>query len=241
MLFFVRFMMRFGLTQYSEARALCTRSDVRNFFDNSIQSTLKTFGLADDIILGKGLYTKSPNIPIPHSIEPIEDQSFMRSFFGEKRPLNATEIGRIHLNFQRNSLGKAFLLGLSQTTRNKEIQDYLIRGMNLAKKHMDKMSSFLIKDSLPVPENLDSEVTDSTDTVFSDKLILFFVVSLDALGIAADGITLSRSMRRDLSGVVNNLITEIGLYAEDGVQLMIKHKWLDRIPETANRQELIGV
>jgi hypothetical protein len=160
MLLFLRFMARFGLTQYAEARASCTRSDVRNFFDNSIQSTMKLFSLADDIVLGKGIYTKAPCIPIPHSIEPVEDQSFMRGFFGEKRSLNASEIGRIYLNYQRNSLGKAFLMGISQTARDKEIHDYLIRGMNLAKKHMDKMSSFLIKDNLPVPENWDSEVTD---------------------------------------------------------------------------------
>jgi hypothetical protein len=234
-------MSRFGLTNYSEARSSCTRTDVRNFFNQTINSTLELFNMADDILLGKGIYIKEPVIPVPDIIDFVAKQSFLNGFFGDKRPLNATEISRLNLSFQRNSLGKAFLLGLSQTIKDKEIKEYLIRGKNISEKQMESISSYLNDESLPIPLSLDSEVTTSTDLVFSDKLILFHVVGLDALGLAATGISLSRVMRRDLSVMLTRFMGEIALYAEDGFNLMIDKGWFQRMPEAADRKELIGV
>jgi hypothetical protein len=48
-------------------------------------------------------------------------------------------------------------------------------------------------------------------------------------------------MRRDLSLVLTRFIAEIALYSEDGVNIMIDKGWLERMPEAADRKELIGV
>ncbi|MDF2892413.1 MAG: hypothetical protein K0R80_2780 [Clostridia bacterium] len=241
MLAYIRFMSRFGLTNYAEARSTSTRSDVRNFFNQCITSTLELFNAADDILLAKGIFIKQPSIPIPDKIDFVEKQSFLNGFWGDKRPLNAAEISRLNLIYNRNSLGKAFLIGLCQTAKNKEIKEYLIRGKNLSEKQMEIAGSFLKNEDLPVPMTLDSEVTKSTDPVFSDKLMLFHVVGSDALGLAATGISLSRMMRRDLSLALTRIMAEIGLYAEDGFNMMIDNKWFERMPEAADRKELMGV
>lgn len=241
MLTYVRFMSRFGLTNYAEARGASTRSDVRNFFNQAITSAIALFNMADEVLLSKGLYVKEPHLPIPKKIDVVEKQSFLNGFLGGKRPLNATEISRLNLIFYRNSLAKAFLTGLSQTTENKKIKEYFIRGLNLSQKHMEIAGTFLQNDNLPTPLFLDAEVTVSTEKVFSDKLMLFHVVVLAALGLATAGISLSRVMRRDLSLALTGIMTEISLYAEDGFNLMIDNKWFERIPEAAERKELLEV
>lgn len=237
---FIRYMARFGLTNYSEARASCTRSDVRAFFNETIQSTVELLEMSDNILLSKGLYIKEPSIPIPDRIDFVEKQSFMSGFLGEQRPINASEINRLYFNFNRNSLGKAFMIGICQTTRDVELKEYFIRGRNIAEKHMDLVSDILKKENLPIPESMDSEVTDSTETVFSDKLITFFVVALIAMGLGVNGISLSRIMRRDISLAITRFMAEIALYSEDGANIMIDKGWLERIPEAADRNELIG-
>lgn len=238
---FIRFMARFGLDNYSEARACSSRSDVRAFFNEFIRSTLELLEMSDNILLSKGLYIKEPSIPIPDKIDFVEKQSFMNGFFGEQRPINAAEINRLYFNYNRNSLGKAFLIGVCQTTKNNELKEYFMRGKNIAEKHMDSIGSLLQKEELPIPELLDSEVTDSTETIFSDKLITFFMVALNAMGLGTNGISLSRIMRRDISLAITRFMAEIALYSEDGANIMIDKGWLERIPEAADRKELIGV
>jgi hypothetical protein len=241
MLIYVRFMARFGLTNYSEARGSSTRADVRDFFNKAINSTLEIFNMADDIMLGKGIYIKEPLIPVPDRIDMVENQSFLKGFFGEKRPLNASEMDRLYLNFYRNSLGKAFVIGLIQTSKNKELKEYFIRGKSIAEKQMEKVGFLLRNEDLPTPMLLDSEVTDSTDTVFSDKLMLFHIVALDAIGLSLNGLSLSRVMRRDLSLTFTGFMSEIALYADDGFNMLIANKWFERMPEAADRKELAGV
>lgn len=241
MLIFVKYTARFGLVNYSEARASCSRSDVRAFFNEAIQSTVALLEMSDKILLNKGLYIKEPSIPIPDRIDFVKKQSFLNGFIGEQRPLNAAEINRLYFNFNRNSLGRAFLVGLCQTTKNTELKEYFLRGKDISEKHMDSIITFLQKEALPIPESLDSEVTTSTEMVFSDKLITFFVVALNAMGLGTNGISLSRVMRRDLSLVLTRFMAEIALYSEDGVNIMIDKGWLERMPEAADRKELIGV
>ncbi|MDF2592286.1 MAG: hypothetical protein K0S75_1752 [Clostridia bacterium] len=236
---FIRYMARFGLTNYSEARACCTRADVRTFFNEIVTSTLDLLEMTDILLLNKGLYVKEPIIPIPDKIDFIEKQSFINGFIGEQRPINASEINRLYFNVIRNSLGKAFLIGMCQTVENKELKEFYKRGIGIAEKHMNLITSIIQKEDLPIPESFDSEVTDSTETVFSDKLVTFFVVALISMGIGVNGVSLSRVMRRDISLVITRFMAEIALYSEDGFNIMIDKGWLERIPEAADRKELI--
>jgi hypothetical protein len=241
MLLYVSLMARFGLTNYSEARASSSNPDVREFLNRSIHATMELFNLADDILLSKGLYTKPPYIPIPESIDFVKKQGFLHGLLGEKRPLNVTEIDRLYLNFRRNSIGKALVMGFSQTTSNKDIQEFLMRGVGISANHMEVITSLLRKDNLPIPMILDTEVLDSTEPVFSDRLMVLHVTALDALGLATNGITLSRVMRHDLTLAITRFMAEIAQYAKEGMDIMIDNEWLQRIPEAANREELIGV
>jgi hypothetical protein len=240
-LIFVKYMARYGLVNYSESRASCSRSDVRGFFNQAVQWTLELLEMADHMLLSKGLFIKEPSVPIPDKIDFVAKQSIMKGFFGEIRPINVSEIDRLYFNYNSNALGKAFLIGLCQTTKTAQITEYLLRGKDIAEKHTDSISAILHKDDLPVPESLDSEVSNYTEMVFSDKLMTFFVVILNSMGLGTNGLSLSRVMRRDISLAITRFIAEIALYSEDGINLMIDNGWLERIPEAADRKELISI
>lgn len=239
MLTYVRFMSRFSLLSYSEARASSTRSNVRDFFDEAIRSNIKLFDMADEVLLGKGLFAKPPCIPIPDKLDLEEKHSFFGELVGERRPLNASEANRIYLNHQRNVIGEALLMGFIQTVKDLQIKEYFLRGLELARKHIDATASLFQNEGLAVPERFLEEVTESKEAVFSDRLMLFHIIALDSLGLAANGVTISRVMRADLAATFSKLMGQIALYSKDGFNLIIERNWLEQIPLAKNNKELL--
>ena len=49
--------------------------------------------------------------------------------------------------------------------------------------------------------------------------MVYHATALDAIGLASNGITLSRVMRRDATLAITRLMSEVTLYAEDGFSL----------------------
>lgn len=239
MLTYVRFMSRFSMISYSEARASSTRSDVRDFFDEAIRLNIKLFDMADDVLLGKGLLAKPPYIPIPDKIALEEKHSFFGELVGEKRPLNASEANRIYLNHQRNVLGESLLMGFIQTVKDPQIKEYFLRGQELSRKHIDAGASLLQSEGLAVPKRFLEEVTESKEVVFSDRLMLFHIIALDSLGFAANGVTISRVMRADLTVTFTKLMGQIALYSKDGLNLITEKNWLEQIPLAKSNKELL--
>jgi hypothetical protein len=95
------------------------------------------------------------------------------------------------------------------------------------------------KESLPVPMSWDSAITDSTSTVFSDKLVMFHVAAMIAAGVGNYGMAMAASPRRDIGLKYASLIPEISLYSEDGANIMIKHGWMEEPPQSDDRDQLI--
>jgi hypothetical protein len=239
MLTYVRYMSRFSLVSYSEARSSSTGSNVREFFDEAIRSNIELFDMADDVLLGKGLLSKPPYIPIPDKISLEEKQSFFGDLVGEKRPLNASEVNRIYLNHQRNALGESLLTGFIQTIKDHQIKEYFSSGLDLARKHLDATESLLQSDGLAVPKRLIEEVTESKEAAFSDRLMLFHIIALSSLGLAANGVSISRVMRSDIAVTFSKLMGQIALFSKDGLNLIIERNWLEQMPLARNNKELL--
>lgn len=62
---------------------------------------------------------------------------------------------------------------------------------------------------------------------------------MSAAGMGNYGTALSASPRRDIAADYVRLQGEIGLYGEDGLNLQIKHAWLERPPHAADRDQLM--
>ena len=228
-----------GFSLYAIALPNMARSDVREFVSECIVSLTELYNKVAEISLSKGVFIRPPLITIPHGVEFVESKKFLAGFLGDPRPLNALEITHIFSNIQTNALGKALLIGFSQVARNEELKEYFLRGKEIATKHAEVFSSMLRKEDLPAPMTWDHDVTDSRQSPFSDKLMLFHVTGLNALGLFNYGAAVSGSQRHDIHAQYGRLSTEIGIYAEAGAKLMIKNHWLEQTPLSPNRKELV--
>jgi hypothetical protein len=241
MLRYLKQMATLGLGNYSEALNVSAREDVRNFFTHCLQSSIELSNKADDILLSKGLYIRPPYIDIPSKIEFVEKQSYIHGLLGDTRPLNVQEITQIFINLQTNILGKAFTMGLSQTAESERVRNFVLRGKDISQKHVDVFSDMLKKEDLPYPIPYDAEVLNSTEQVFSDKLIVFHVAALNSLGIANYGKSISKSLRADVIASFARLSAEVAQYTKDGMDIMLDNHWLEKFPETADRKALAQV
>ncbi|WP_176555775.1 DUF3231 family protein [Virgibacillus ndiopensis] len=228
-----------GMFAFTQSLSLSTREDIYLFFSEGYRDYNKLHQKALLVSLTKGLYIRPPYIPTPDKVDYVKKQSFLTGWFGEKRPLTAIEIAFLFSNIQRNSLGIATLTGFSQVTKSKEIRDYIVRGVEIAKKHVNVFTSILKDSQVPVPMWSDSMVTNAaTFAPFSDKLMMAHVTGMISLGISFYGMSITANPRRDLVTHYTRLSGEIALYSEDGSNIMIDNGWLEEPPRMVDRDEL---
>ncbi|GMA65399.1 DUF3231 family protein [Alicyclobacillus fastidiosus] len=152
--------------------------------------------------------------------------------------MNALEITHLHTNIQKNVLGKWLIIGFAQVAKSPKVRQHFERGKELATKHLKIFTDVLLSDDLPAPTLSDTCVTDSTTQTFSDKLMLFHINATTAESIGDYGIAIGASPRRDLTLAYGRLFSEIALYADDGVEMMIEHGWFEQPPMADNRKSL---
>ncbi len=238
MLAYVQQLGKLGLNAHSVSTALAGRPDLHAFFLECLQEYGDVHKKANQILLSKGLYIRPPYIPYPKQVEFVSNKNFLAGWFGEKRPLTSLEVTNLYDNIQRNSLGRAVLIGFSQAAKSKKVTQYMMRGKKIAAKHVEVFGSILSKDDIPAAVTWDSEVTASTTPPFSDKLMMFHITALIAIGIGYYGTSMATTMRRDIHLKYSRLTAEIGKYAEDGANLMIEYNWMEQPPLSPDRDEL---
>ncbi|MFC7063118.1 DUF3231 family protein [Halobacillus seohaensis] len=227
-----------GLTLYSQALSLAARPDIQYLFSECLRESIKLREQAMDVLLTKGIYVRAPYITTPNKVDFVTNQNFLAGFFGEKRPLLSLEVANLYDNIQRNALGQQLLTGFQQVARSKKVRQYIERGKEIAGKHTNLFSNVLQKEELPASVMWDTGVKESTVPPFSDKLMMFQTSAMNAAGIAYYGTSMSTCLRRDLSTHYARLMVEIGLFAEDGINLMIENGWFEEPPRTINHNEL---
>jgi hypothetical protein len=234
---FIHQMAKIGLTNYSASVGSSVRADITDYFMECLSETMQLYKISKDLLLAKGLYVRSPSIP-NEKVEFVNKQAFLFDVIGEKRPLIVAEVGNLFANIQRNILGVATLIGFSQVAKDKEVTQFLLRGIDIGKKHVKIFGAKLEECNLPIPASLSAEVTTSTSYTFSDKLMMFFTTGLIALSIGYYGTGVAQSPRVDLGVMFNRLSLEVQLYSEDGSNIMINNKWMEQPPMAADRGEL---
>lgn len=193
---------------------------------------------ATQILLEKGIAYRPPTIPYPKKVEFVHKQSFILEGLGRRETLTGTEVTNIYGNIQTNYLGAALATAFSQVAQSNKARKYLLRGKEIALKHVEVLRSYLRMDSLPVPMTYEQQITDSTESTFSDKLMMFHFGLMIYAGIGNYGISISESQRTDLVLDYARLNAEVIKYSEDGANIMIAEGWLEQPPLAANRSDL---
>jgi len=235
---YIHQMASIGLTIYADSITSSTRSDITAHYKECLSETMELYEMAKDLLLEKGLYIRTPYLPNLEKVDYVEKQGFLWDVFGEKRPLIGPEITNLFANIQRNALGTAVLTGFSQVSQSKEVTKFMLRCIEVAKKHIKLFGEKLMESDLPVPMTWDPDVTESTAYTFSDKLMMAYTTSLIALSIGFYGASVSQSPRVDLGVMYNRLSAEIQKLSEDGANIMIKNKWLEQPPIAPSRKDL---
>ena len=237
-LHYLKYAGKAGLSIYTVAIGLVTREDVRDFFIHTLDSTVQLLSDVNTVLMAKGLLMCPPPIPIPEKVDFVKKQSYLHGFFGDVRPLHALEIAHLFDNIDNNVTSKALLVGFSQTAKNEQIQQFFIRGKEIAHKHVEGFQQHLNKGNLPAPSFLDHLVTTSTYAPFSDKLMLYHKVDMFSMKIRAYANGASLNGRRDIGAMYARYIMDVSLYVEDAANIMIDHGWMEQPPEAANRDDL---
>jgi len=241
-LFALSFVYRVGqltVPYYATTLTKVARTDVVHFFDECLKTRTNLYKKSLNLMLSKGIYDRPPKITYPKKVEYIKKQeSIVGTWFSEKSPLNALELGEIFYTIERNYIGLVLLIGLIQVMKDKEIKDYLLKGKKLAEKQIYVFNKILRKEDHLGNIPVSMEVTDSAVPPFSDKLILFLVSTTTSTGIHLLSYAMSTTMRKDLIVQYTLLLTEITYFGGEGLELMIKRGWLEQPPQSINRNHI---
>jgi hypothetical protein len=235
---FIQIMSIHGLTRYAGAIGCAIREDQRKYFKQVISESLELYDMSTNVLVNKGIISKPPSFNNHQKVEFIKKQNFLTGWLGKRRPISAIEVSGTYLNMQKTMTKLVLELGFSQVAQSKDVRKYMERARQVCQSHFEILASMLKEDNLHIPRTFDSEVTDSTIPPFSDKLMLFFIASLLSSAIGYLGEAMSMCQRRDLSANYSKMIAEIGLLAEDGMNLLIENEWMEQPPLATDHEDL---
>lgn len=235
----IKQMTTFGLSNYGLTLCLSARADVRKLFNMGVMETVELMNKVDELALSKGIFVRTPYIPIPKTIEFAQSQSIMGAFIGNKRPLTSMEIACVFASSQFCSVTEALITGLAQTRNLERVKDYLVRGRRLLKEHIEAFNNVLCKEDLNVPPTYETEIYNTNDSPYSDKIALYalFGTAAEILDMYSAGKL--GSIRKDIVLLFTQLSAEISMYLKDGIDIAIDNGWMEEMPKGIDRGDLI--
>lgn len=226
---------------YNWSMVTAVKLSIQQFYKKVMQDTMQLEMEAKELSKQKGLFVKAPEVPTIKHVSYVKKDSFLTGWFGKRRPLLATEISEMVFNAKRNVLGHAVITAFSQVTETKEVRDFFIKGRDISEKNVRVFTDKLKEDYLPsaVLGKID-QVTTSTESPFSERLMMNFITTLIASSIGEYGLSMSMSPRHDIGVMYTRLIAEIAAYANEGANIMINNAWMEEPPMAADRKKLVN-
>ncbi|MBU7594832.1 DUF3231 family protein [Metabacillus halosaccharovorans] len=235
---YIRNMAKGGLVTYGRVLQNTYRQDVRSFFSKCLTDTIELDTNAAVLLLEKGLLQRPPAIPYPEKLEFVHKQSFILEGLGRRKELTGTEVTNLYANIQTNYLGVGLATAFSQVAKSDKVRKYFLRGKEISLKHIKVFGSYLEMASLPLPASFEQEVSESQESPFSDKIMMFHFSLMIYAGIGNFGVSIAETQRSDLIVDYSRLVAEVLKFSEDGVNIMIANEWLEQPPLSANRSDL---
>ena len=100
-LHYLNYTSKAGMSIYSIAIPIMTRGDIRDFYINALNSTVRLITEVNELLMAKGFYVKPPQIPTPEKVDFIKKQNYLNGFLGDIRPLHALEIAHLYDNIDQ--------------------------------------------------------------------------------------------------------------------------------------------
>jgi len=232
---YLKYAAKAGMSLYAVAVPLVMREDIREYFIYCNQCTMVFLGQINDVLMEKKYIAAPPIIPTPDGLEKVDKQSYLNGFFGDVRPLQALELIHLWDNIENNVTSMALLLGFHQTVQDQKIKALFKRGLDMTDKAVKQYKEKLHLEHLQSPAFLDHLVTTSTYSPFSDKIMLFHKVDMFAMKIRSFGNSLAVTARRDINFLYGRTLKNIGLFVDDGMNILIDKGWVESPPIAYDR------
>lgn len=227
-----------GLLGHSSSLAVSVRKDLRDFYDSCDNDAKKMYHQTIELLLEKGNFQRDPLFYPAQNPQYISSQDFRDGFFGKGRKLSATEIISISFNLKKSIMAKTLSIAFSQVAQTKEVRKFLTDSQNTSDGHIKAFSKIMQADNLPVPKSWETEVTTSTDSPFSDKLMLYHIGFLFQAAQNYHGAGLASAMRTDLVMTYEATIVKNLMVTKKWFNIMVQNKWLEQPPLAPNRTEI---
>lgn len=237
---YVIHMAKAGMAAYSGFVAVSYRKDIRAYFLQRLNEVSNLFDQSLEIALRKGINARHPYIDVPKETNYIDSKNYMSGLnpFSSKRPLNAVEISHLYLNVMTNQVGVKLCIAFAQTSPLKEIQDFMLRTKEVLKKHNKIFVDALLKANIETPHLPDIAVSDSTTQTFSDKMMMFQISLMMSTWIGGYATAAATSQRSDIMINYERLSVEVIRLSKSGMDMMIKHGWLEQPPGVQDKEKL---
>ncbi|MDY0944049.1 DUF3231 family protein [Priestia megaterium] len=227
-----------GLLGHTTSLGVSVREDLRHFYDSCDNDAKRMYHQTIELLLEKGGFQRDPYFYPAKNPEFISSQDFTDGFFGKGRRLSAIEIISISFNLKKSIMAKTLSIGFSQVAQSKEVRKFLEDSVKTADGQIQSFSKIMHADNLPVPKSWETEVTISTDSPFSDKLMMYHIGFLFQAAQAYQGTGLASSMRTDLVTTYEGIILKNLMVTKKWFNIMVKNKWLEQPPLAPNRKEI---
>lgn len=237
-LFYLNNLAKLGMSLTSMAFSDSVREDVRKFFHEQLHNMSALFNRTTSALLEKGVFVRPPLITSTHEKQPMVQKGFLGNFFHDNRELTAREVNELHKNVFMNYIGKNLLMGFIQSVSNPELKVLFQHGKQLSLDIIDKLSSLLIRNDLPISMTSDTNVLDAHTAPFSERLMTFHIEQLNRMGVANYGYSAAVSTRKDLKTAYAKIIADVYQYEENIKSFMINNEWMEKPPVALNRDKL---
>ncbi|MCM3690355.1 DUF3231 family protein [Neobacillus niacini] len=231
LLFYSYIMTIHGITAYGLAVTNTERQDIQDHFFDCTVSSKELFQKIVELAKNQPKYTSVPSIPSPNGVEFMESTGFISNLIGDKRALNSSEISTLFFNSTKTGFISSLSLAFSQVAVREDVRNFMLKNVKLAGKDAESFDTLLQQDHLPIPEKWDDEITDSTVSPFSDKLIMFHAGFLVNAALTYYGASLGSSYRSDIIVNYSKVFTHAMEAGAISYNIMVKHGWLEKQPE----------
>lgn len=224
-----------GLYAHSLAMSVSTRKDVREFYYQCNIDAMDIYNQSVEVLQSRNLYEAPPSFTVSKEIDYIKKYSYMMDVIGKKRPLNASEAGSLFINLTMTRSIKTLCIGFYQVAKNKKVQSFIGNILPMITKNYQIFSSLLMEENIRFPKTLDTEVTTSTESPFSDKFIMQKIGMHLGAAVAYYGNATIASLRADITTNTEMAILRVLKHVPEWGHIVVKNAWLEK-PFDANDQ-----
>lgn len=239
---FVRILKEISFGMYSFNMSMAYREDVMTIFEGLTSISQRTYGLATDYLVRKGVQPLPPNQSKLKTTSFVKSTSYLNRLnpFAEDRPLNEIEIGTFYHEIEISHVILTLFTGFAQVAKNQEICDYFHRGMNMTQKRIDLFETILHDHGLQFSVPSGSTLLSTTIAPFSERLMLFLTFLINGFNLVCSSFGTLFTLRNDLSSKEALVAGEIYKFGNDGIKLMITHHMFEEPPQMEDRTSLIS-